>query len=49
MVDVHMKYPVISTKQLMPVFPHIPNKNKNIDLSDKGFSYIKSINLELTT
>ena len=47
--DLHMKYPVIRTKQLIPVFPHIPNKYRKMDFPDKGSCDSTSHKPEFTT
>lgn len=51
-LDVHMKYPVIIRKQLIPVFPHMPNRNRYIALAANGADLIgppTDNNPELTT
>ena len=45
----HIKQPVISTKQLMPVLPHIPKSHKYSDLEVAGSSVIIYINPLFTT
>lgn len=58
MKPVHMKYPVISKKQFIPVFPHIPSVHKTKLLMLVGelpngpvaeFVAVNDINPELTT
>lgn len=50
--DLHMKYPVIIKKQLMPILPHAPNNRRKIDCAEIGDAAIgpsADANPELTT
>lgn len=49
MSDLHIKYPVIIIKQLIPVFPHAPNISILNDDADTGDSAKIEIKPELTT
>lgn len=50
MFDLHIKYPVIKTKQFMPVFPPQPNIRQKRELKDNTFSgVISAIIPEFTT
>lgn len=48
-LDLHIKYPVINRKQLIPVFPQAPNRLKKVVFAHNTSSFITSNNPEFTT